>query len=267
MKDFKKKHKVIEVEITKLKKSEYNPNEMSDREFNMLCDDIQENGFVEFPQVVKDGEYFIIVGGHHRVQAAKVLGFERIPVIVLPDEFDEDKQKIQLIRWNMIKGKMNPEKFTKLFDEMAEKYDADILKEMMAFTDEDAFNKVYQQATEQLPPEIKEKLNATKEEITNIDNLAETLNRLFSEYGSTLEYSFMNFVYGGQTHTMIVMSPETKKELDKIKKECINKKQNINDVINEMFSGTKAPKIKNKKIMNDKKQKDSGTATKNVGKS
>lgn len=49
---------------------------------------------------------------------------EEIPAYVM-DDFDEDAAKYQTVRMNLLKGKIDPVKFTKLFDQMADKYGKD----------------------------------------------------------------------------------------------------------------------------------------------
>ena len=54
-----------------------NPNKMSDREFNLLCDNMTKVGFVGpiFVRPIEGGKYRII-GGYHRYKAAQVLGMD-----------------------------------------------------------------------------------------------------------------------------------------------------------------------------------------------
>ncbi len=259
--NYKKNHEVRQIALTDLEPDKENPNEQSDKEFNMLCEDIEANGFVEYPQVWWNEEIqkYDIIGGHHRFMAAKVLGFDDIPCIVLPEEFSKDRQQIQMVKWNMIKGRLNPEKFTLMYNDLATKYDKEALKYMMAFTDEDKFNQVYKIAKQSLPPEIAERLADTKEEIKTIDGLSDVLNNLFTAYGEDLKFNFINFSHGGQMHTMIRMNGKLKKQLEDMKEECREKDVDINDLFNELLTEEKAPDdetlIDKAKKENDKKQK------------
>ncbi|MEM2174490.1 MAG: ParB N-terminal domain-containing protein [Candidatus Micrarchaeia archaeon] len=78
---------VKNIPIDLLVELEDNPNIMTDAEFNRLTKELDETGFIDPIQVVPldDGRYQIL-GGHLRVKAAKVLGFESVPAVVLTDE-------------------------------------------------------------------------------------------------------------------------------------------------------------------------------------
>jgi hypothetical protein len=88
---------------------------------------------------------------------------------------------------------------------MAAKYDPIVLQRLMGFTRQDAFNKVYETAKQSLPPEMAEKLDELKDELRTVDDLSLVLNRLFTEYGETLENHFMFFSFGGKQHIMVEM--------------------------------------------------------------
>ena len=153
-----KRREVVYLDIQKLRANEWNPNTQTESVFNALTENIQEIGMTE-PVMVKpeeDGTY-LIVSGHHRWEACKVLGMEEIPAYVM-DDFDEDAAKFQTVRMNMLKGKLDPVKFTKLFDQMADKYGKDLTKQMMALVDEKAFQNLYVNVKKELPKELQDKM-------------------------------------------------------------------------------------------------------------
>ena len=180
-----------------------NPNEQDDATFNGLVESIEQDGWTAPMQAVSIGqldgkEMFEIVAGEHRWRAAKVLQC-KVPVIALPrDDFDEDRRQWTLVKDNILKGKLNPQKFSQLYDRMAKKYDPEVLKTLMGFTTSDAFLKVYQQTKANLPPEMQAALEDAKEEIKTIDDLSRVLNRLFQAHGETLPSNFMVFSYGSK---------------------------------------------------------------------
>lgn len=192
--------------IALLDDSGENPNEMTDDQFSALVDEIVENGFTVPVQVIgpyENGRYKLY-GGHHRKKAAIVLGSEDIPAVVVPpDRYDEDLRQIQLVKQNTLSGQLNPEKFTRLYNDLARKYDPILLQRMMGFTKEDAFEKVYQDARKALPPGMQEKLDEVRDELKTVDDLSLVLNRLFTTYGETVQYHFMFLSYGGREHAMI----------------------------------------------------------------
>jgi len=187
---------------------EGNPNEMDSKTFSALVDEIAENGWLVPIQIAgpyDDGRYRMI-GGHHRKKAAIILGYEAVPaVIVDPNVFDEDRQEVQVVKQNILHGDLNPAKFTDLFNKLAKKYDAEMVRTMMGFTRTDAFNRVYLDAKKALPPEMAEKLEAVRQELKTVDDLSLALNKLFTEYGDTLDANYMVFTFGGRENLMVQM--------------------------------------------------------------
>lgn len=188
-----------DVAVKALVKNDANPNEMDDRTFNALCESIMEEGWTEPVTVVPNGDSYVIVGGHHRYDAAVTLGMEQVPCWVLdPEKFDEDRQGWNLVKMNVLRGQLNPSKFTALYERMVKTYGAEVLQSLMGFTNEDAFKKMYQDVRKSLPPELAKALDATKDEIKTIDDLSLVLNRLFKEHGETLPSNMMVFSWAGK---------------------------------------------------------------------
>lgn len=206
---------VIEIPIEKIKPNKWNPNAMSTDVFNALVENIKAIGMVEPVLVVPDAEdegMYVVISGEHRWDACKVLDFKTVPAIVR-DSMDEDMQKFQTVRMNVLKGKMDPIKFTQLFDEMAEKYGEEMTKDLMSFVDERAFKDVYMAVKRELPKDMQDKLESSRKEIKTVDDLSRILNELFSKYGSTVDQNFMIFTYGGKVHLWVLLDAEFKELL------------------------------------------------------
>ena len=190
---------IQQLELDRLHPNPENPNEMSDDQFNALCESIQEDGFIQPIEVVArdDGDHNI-VGGEHRWRALRVLGETTGPCIVLGDEktWDADRQAVNLVKRNVLHGELNPVKFSQLFRRLEQSYGREMTKQMMAFTKDDAFQRVFLEARAALPPDLQGALDAAKDEIRTIDDLSSVLNRLFAEYGETLPSDFMVFSWG-----------------------------------------------------------------------
>ena len=192
---------LLEIPVAKLRKNDRNPNEQDERTFNALCQSILEEGWVEPMATVVPAEdgMFDIVGGHHRYDATLVLGIEKGPCWVLdPAKFDRDRQNWTMVKVNILKGKLNPSKFTALYTDMVKVYGAEVLQAQMGFTSEDAFKSLYQDIRRNLPPELAKALDGQKDEIKTIDDLSLVLNRLFREHGETLPSNMMVFSFGGK---------------------------------------------------------------------
>ena len=238
------KIQIVYVPIELIDEPEWNPNEQDPATFNELVKNIKEIGLRE-PVLVcprteedKTGRYHS-VSGSHRVKAARVAGVVEVPCII-ESGFDLDMQKFQNMRFNLIKGKIDPLKFTRLFDELAAKYGEEVTRQMMAFIDKAAFEQLYQNVRSSLPGEMKGALDKARKEIKTIDGLAAILNEMFGKYGDTLGKSYMVFSYGGQSHLWIVMDETNKKIADSMKKAAIETGKDINDVFREMI-GAPAP--------------------------
>jgi hypothetical protein len=210
----------VELPLALLRKNAANPNEQDDRTFNATVDSIREEGWIQpMASVVPVGDYdpdlphgwaeFEIVAGHHRYDAARVLDYETGPCWVLdPAKFDRDRQDWVMVKANILAGKLNPMKFTELYNRMARQYDAEVLQQLMGFTTEDAFRRVWKGIKTALPKELADALEKTKDEVRTIDDLSLVLNRLFREHGETLPADYMVFTWGGKEVVWIQASPE-----------------------------------------------------------
>lgn len=77
----------------------YNPNRQSEHEFELLLLSIKEDGFTQPIVVLPSGE---IVDGEHRWRAARKLGHEQIPVVVVDMTLTE--MRLATIRHNVARG-------------------------------------------------------------------------------------------------------------------------------------------------------------------
>ena len=90
--------------------------------------------------LTKEKLKFRIVGGHHRFDAAAYLGLEEVPVtVIMDDSFDEDQERFQLVRMNMIRGKLDPQAFFDLYNWLAPAYSDEVLQDAFGFADEAEF--------------------------------------------------------------------------------------------------------------------------------
>lgn len=106
------------ISVDALVANDYNPNEMTDEEFQECKREIAHLGTLPKPIVVrpKDSVY-AIVDGEHNWRAAKELGFTTVPCEVL--ELDDVEAMRQSYKRNM-HGKFNPVKLGKMFERALE---------------------------------------------------------------------------------------------------------------------------------------------------
>ena len=239
-----------EIDIELIDYNKWNPNEMGKAKFNLLCDNIKRLGLTKPLEVVKTGERYRVVDGEHRLKACEILGKKKIFCCIL--DLDEDMQRFQTMRMNMIRGKIDPVKFTRLVDSMSSKYGQEILQDMMGFADVNEFEKLYQEIKRQLPLELRKKLEAVKGEIKSIEGLSEVLNSLFNKYGDTLEYNYMWFDFGKKRNLMIECSQTLWNELKIITDICLEEEIDINELMEKMIKAEYVKPNKNKE--KDKKK-------------
>lgn len=225
--------------LDKVVPNPWNANEMSDHAFNRLVDELKDVGFIDPIQVVpmNDGT-FRILGGEHRYQAARVLGWETVPAVILSESKwqDVDLQKLVTVRLNVLRGKTNPEKMAKLYKEMADKYGEESLQQLFAYTDQDQWNKLVGAVSaglkgSGLPKEIQDKFAQAAKEVKTVDNLSVILNQLFTKYGESLKYNFMVFTFGGKEHIYIAMNKEMKAAMDKVLDYCRDRRRDVNEIL------------------------------------
>jgi hypothetical protein len=237
----------VNLPIGQLEKNKHNPNKMKSREFDLLVDNIQTTGLTD-PVLVRQitKTRYRIVGGHHRFDAAAFLGFETVPCTIIDDpDFDEDAEKFQLVRMNMIRGKMDPQAFFDLYESVSGKYSDAILQDAFGFAEEAEFKKMVDQTAATIQdPVMKEKFKEAAKEIKTIDGLSHLLNDLFTRYGDTLPYAFMVFDYGGQRSVWLQVSEKTIKAFDIVGELCREKGRTVDDVIGGLIQFAAAGKLK-----------------------
>lgn len=250
---------VFDIPIDQLLDSENNPNEQDEATFDQLVAGIKADGFDEpvivVPQTalnqatgqsVETGKY-IIVSGHHRKKAAAALKFTHVPCVI-KSGWDEDKKDVELVRRNMLKGKLNPEKFTALFQKLSMKgIDQAVLKLQMGFTKSDAFDKLYRAVESNLPASQKKKLAEAKETIKSVDGLSSVLNSIFTEHGSDLDHGFVVFSFGGKDHIYIECDSALHKMMRNLTDDVRAKGGNATEVMKQLVGkpvpGTIKPSV------------------------
>lgn len=89
---------IVEVPVSELKTSEYNPRKWSDSEFSTLEKSIKEFGFQD-PIIVNCAENRknVLIGGHFRLAVAKALGYKTVPVVYVNIPDVEKEKRLNLL--------------------------------------------------------------------------------------------------------------------------------------------------------------------------
>jgi len=200
--------KVQMIPIDQIDPNEWNPNVMNTFTMNQLADDMEEMGCLQ-PILVtrKDDGRYRIIDGEHRYDGAKLCDMTEIPGIVVEQGAlakSEDEQQFQTVRMNKLRGKLDKRKFRKMVEGLASRYPTDVLAEKLAFDDPSQLDDMIHQARQSLPnDELRREFDQARDEIQTIDDLSLLLNRLFTQYGSTLDYGYMVLDYGGKDHIWV----------------------------------------------------------------
>lgn len=224
----------------------WNINTMDDITFGRLQDEIAEVGLIVPIEVVpQDDGKFVIIGGEHRWRAACNLHIPEVPCAVLCDSkwADVDLQKMVTVRLNVLHGKVDPDKFVGLYNEMASKYGADAVQHLLAYTDSQKFQKmlgwVKKGLKKSLPKEMAAQIEDATKEVKSVAELSAIIQDLFNKHGETVQQSYMIFVYGKQQHIYVSMDAKLRKNIDKALDYCSVTKTNINEfmapVVEEML--------------------------------
>lgn len=79
--------------INELSEAEYNPRQLTDKQFSEIEKSIKKFGFVEPLVVNKNPQRMnVVVGGHQRLKVAKSLGFEEVPVYKVNLSLKKEKE-------------------------------------------------------------------------------------------------------------------------------------------------------------------------------
>lgn len=94
-----KRLKIEYVKINEIKPNKYNPNRQNEKEFELLCKSMKEDGFTQPIVLMQDGT---IVDGEHRWRAAQTIGLTEIPAVKV--HFTEEQRRIATLRHNRARG-------------------------------------------------------------------------------------------------------------------------------------------------------------------
>jgi hypothetical protein len=147
--------------------------------------------------------FYVLVSGEHRWKAAKLVGETHVPALIKHD-WDEDARRVELVKHNVLKGKLDPKKFAELWTGLEKKYGPEALKKMMGLATREAeLKRLLKQVTASLPPGMKEELQKRADKIRRVEDLAAVVQSIFAKHGSTVEVHYIAWAFGGQTHLLV----------------------------------------------------------------
>lgn len=236
------------VQVEQIDPNEFNPNEMTDNQLSLLGGAMEENGhLLDVLQVWQkpDGRYMIL-GGEHRWKAAKGLGWEKVPAMVLTGEkwADPDRQRSTTVKLNVLRGKLSPEKFFKLWNEMSQRHRDEALAGMMGFARQDEMVKLvskYRRKLEQagLPKDQTEAFAKKARKAKTLEELQAILEHFATKAPRTVERSYVMFTMSGREHLSVMCDEQTWKAVREMMDAAAGKKLDANEVFSQLVSGWK----------------------------
>lgn len=235
-----------EIPMNQIVPNDYNYNEMSPEEFNLLSENVDDVNFLDPLLVVPMTnnpkgipQMFRIIDGEHRYEQQRVDDAETIKCVVAdPEIFTEKEQMRQTARMNRIRGHTDKEKFRKFVNRMLTEHSVpvDEIAYELGYVDQSEFDSLVQAARSSLPSqEAKEEFDEVKDAIKTADDLTNLLNRLFTKYGNTITHNFMFLDFDGVESVWIRLKREDFKVIaDKIK-ECHREDATLDSVLVNIF--------------------------------
>lgn len=229
--------RAILIPIEQVEKNDWNPFEQPDETFNLLVEEMESEGF-DSPAIVvpiedskttseivevEDGELagwlveqgnrrYKIVDGEHRWKGARVAGYEYLPCTI--KNWDERTQKIQTVRRNMIRGIVNPRKFSNLIEDIRKRYKLgpEAAARKMGVFNEKEFKKYYLQKR-QTQAKANAKRRSEQKAVQAVENMTATLNEIFKKSGKTVSQGFVSFTWKGEVHMLVGMDQALKRTI------------------------------------------------------
>lgn len=113
------KWKVEKVSLEKIVPAELNANEMSEEDFQQLCENIGISGLSSVPTCYRresDG-MFVTISGHHRIKAAEKEGYTEIYIMYAEErDFESDEIVAIQLSHNSLHGEDNKGILKRLFE-------------------------------------------------------------------------------------------------------------------------------------------------------
>jgi len=126
---------VVEIGVETLTPNPWNPNRMNDAMRAKLKVYLQREGFVE-PLVVRPlSDGYQILGGFHRWEIAKELGYATVPCVVI--ELDDKRAKILSVNLNEMKGQSLPTLLANLVHDLSKELVLEDLEKQLPYSIEE----------------------------------------------------------------------------------------------------------------------------------
>lgn len=244
------------ISVDDIEPNEWNPQEQDEATLAELVDTIKKVGFIDPIEVIPlAGGKYRILGGEHRWTAARTLGMKTIPAVVLTDKIwqDEDLQKFHTVKLNILRGKLNSEKFLKLYGELGEKYGKESLQKLFGFTDVKTLDRLVGSAKKALkkalPKALQDEFDDKTKNVKSADDLSKIVQTLLLKYGDTVNNDYIIFAFGKREHIYLPVDRNNYERVAALAEHAYNTGTSLNELITPILEQAveALPKSKKKK--------------------
>ena len=139
---------------------------------------------------------------------------ELIPCVIKA-HWDDRDQKVETVRRNMLRGEVNPRRFTDLLEDIAGRLGigAEAAAKKMGVFDQKEFGKWYL-AKKRERKKGSEKKKTQKKATAAVENVTAHLHEIFSSHGETVQQGYVCFAYKGQIHLTVNMDAKLKRVIE-----------------------------------------------------
>jgi len=214
---------IVMLKLNQIEPNPDNPNRMSDAQFQELLKEIERDGFDEPILVIphpdsekrKNGMY-MLAQGEHRWAGLQVLGESEIPAII--KDWDEKTARIKSVRRNVLHGDLDKVRFGELVKKLNQDgVDSIDMPDVLGFTRQTDFDKLLESVSsseKQQTEQAQQATAAANPAAQAVDNVTYLVNEIFSEYGDTVNQSFMFFWYKNNFHLMVLADDDLRRETE-----------------------------------------------------
>lgn len=223
-----KEVKFLRAQVWEIAPNDWNPNDMTPEEEELLRDNLQRVGFVaplmvtEWSDPNDPSVKYRVVDGEHRLQAAKDLGYETVRVALV--DITEAEAKKQTVRMNKIKGVLDFDKMNKLVSELiaSGEMDLDEAAFELGFADEDEFELIREAMRESLPDEdSKKEFDKRSKNAKSVDDIYSLVMVLMKKYGNTLPANFMIVAVGRGRNLWVKLDGRHLRRFESAARDCL----------------------------------------------
>lgn len=217
-----------------------NVNEMNEKVFDRLVQEIKDVGFFDPLDVVplQDNKFFIM-GGEHRYLAAKKAGLTYVPCCIHSDDKWKNITEVDLqgFRLNAIRGKVDGHKFQEMYKRLCETIGPDRLQAALAITDNEEWRKLTKDVIKTLkeqgaPDSVIDKVKDAETKTKNPAELTKRLSKILREYQSLKTTgNVLLFQHKDGDHALIQADEELFIQIRRIVAYCEESKSDINRVL------------------------------------